>query len=298
MAEITAGMVKELREKTDAPMMECKKALTEAGGDMAKAEEVLRVKLGNKATKAAARIAAEGVVGMYLAADGKLAAVVEVNSETDFVAKNDEFIALAKGCAERVATRNPADVAALSALPMGEGTVETTRAALVGKIGENMSIRRFQRIEAKGKLASYVHGGSKIGVLVDVTGGDDVLAKDIAMHIAASKPKALDASGVPADLLDTERRIAVEKAREAGKPEAMLEKIAEGTVQKYLKDVTLLGQVFVKAEDGKQTIEQLLKSKGATVNGFTLYVVGEGIEKKVSDFAAEVAAQAAAAKKQ
>jgi elongation factor Ts len=298
MAEITASMVKELREKTDAPMMECKKALTEAGGDMAKAEEILRVKLGNKATKAAARVAAEGVVGMYLAGDGKLGAVVEVNSETDFVAKNDEFIALAKGCAELVAAKNPADVAALSALPMGGGTVETTRAALVGKIGENMSIRRFVRIEAKGKLASYVHGGSKIGVLVDVTGGDDQLGRDLAMHIAASKPKSLDASGVPADLLDTERRIAIEKAREAGKPENMLEKIAEGTVQKYLKDVTLLGQVFVKAEDGKQTIEQLLKSRGATINAFTLYVVGEGIEKKVSDFAAEVAAQAAAAKKQ
>jgi elongation factor Ts len=297
MAEITAGMVKELREKTDAPMMECKKALTEAGGDLAKAEEILRVKLGNKATKAATRIAAEGVVGMYLSADGKLGAVAEVNSETDFVAKNDEFIALAKGCAELVATKNPADVAALSALPMGEGTVESTRAALVGKIGENMTLRRFVRIEAKGKLSSYVHGGSKIGVLVDVTGGDDTLGKDIAMHIAASKPKALDSSGVPADLLDTERRIAIEKAREAGKPEAMLEKIAEGTVQKYLKDVTLLGQVFVKAEDGKQTIEQLLKAKGATVNGFTLYIVGEGIEKKVNDFAAEVAAQAAAAKK-
>ncbi len=295
MAEITAGMVKELREKTDAPMMECKKALTEAGGDLAKAEEILRVKLGNKATKAATRIAAEGVVGMFMSADAKLGAVVEVNSETDFVAKNDEFIALAKGCAELVATRNPADVAALSALPMGEGTVESTRAALVGKIGENMTLRRLVRIEAKGKLSSYVHGGSKIGVLVDVTGGDDTLGKDIAMHIAASKPKSLDASGVPADLLDTERRIAVEKAREAGKPEAMLEKIAEGTVQKYLKDVTLLGQIFVKAEDGKQTIEQLLKAKGATVNGFTLYIVGEGIEKKVNDFAAEVAAQAAAA---
>ena len=295
MAEITASMVKELREKTDAPMMECKKALTEAGGDLAKAEEILRVKLGNKATKAATRIAAEGVVGMYLSADGKLGAVVEVNSETDFVAKNDEFIALAKGCAELVATQNPTDVAALSALPMGEGTVETTRAALVGKIGENMTIRRFVRIPAKGKLSAYVHGGSKIGVVVDVTGGDDTLGKDIAMHIAASKPKALDASGVPADLLDMERRIAVEKAREAGKPEAMLEKIAEGTVQKYLKDVTLLGQVFVKAEDGKQTIEQLLKAKGATVHGFTLYIVGEGLEKKANDFAAEVAEQAAAA---
>jgi elongation factor Ts len=295
MAEITAGMVKELREKTDAPMMECKKALTEAGGDMAKAEEILRVKLGNKATKAATRVAAEGVVGMYLSADGKLGAVVEVNSETDFVAKNDEFIALAKGCAELVATKNPADVAALAALPMGEGTVESTRAALVGKIGENMTIRRFVRIAAEGKLASYVHGGSKIGVLVDVTGGEEQLAKDIAMHIAASKPKSLDSSGVPAELLETERRIAIEKARESGKPEAMLEKIAEGTVQKYLKDVTLLGQVFVKAEDGKQTIEQLLKAKGAKINGFTLYIVGEGIEKKVSDFAAEVAEQAAAA---
>ena len=295
MAEITASMVKELREKTDAPMMECKKALTEADGDMAKAEEILRVTLGNKAPKAATRIAAEGMVGLYLSADGKLGALVELNSETDFVAKNDEFIALAKGCAELVATRNPADVAALSALPLGDGSVETTRTALVGKIGENMALRRFARMEASGKLISYVHGGSKIGVLVDVIGGDDQLGKDLAMHIAASKPKSLDASGVPAGLLETERRIAVEKAREAGKPEAMLEKIAEGTVQKYLKDVTLLGQVFVKAEDGKQTIEQLLKAKGASVTGFTLFVVGEGIEKKVDDFAAEVAAQAAAA---
>lgn len=295
MAAITASMVAELRGKTDAPMMECKKALTEADGDMAKAEEILRVKLGNKATKAASRVAAEGVVGMYVSGDGKLGAMVEVNSETDFVAKNDEFIALAKGCAELVATKNPVDVAALSALPMGEGTVESTRSALVGKIGENMSIRRFVRVEAQGKLASYVHGGSKIGVLIDVVGGDEQLAKDLAMHIAASKPKSLDATGVPAELLETERRIAIEKARESGKPEAMLEKIAEGTVQKYLKEVTLLGQVFVKAEDGKQTVEQLLKAKGASIAGFTLYVVGEGIEKKVTDFAAEVAAQAAAA---
>ena len=295
MAAITAGMVAELRGKTDAPMMECKKALTEADGDMAKAEEILRVKLGNKASKAAARIAAEGVVGLFISGDGKLGAMVEVNSETDFVAKNDEFIALSKGCAELVATKNPADVAALSALPMGEGTVESTRSALVGKIGENMSIRRFVRFEAKGKLTSYVHGGSKIGVVIDVVGGDEQLGKDLAMHIAASKPKSLDASGVSAELLDTERRIAIEKAREAGKPEAMLEKIAEGTVQKYLKDVTLLGQVFVKAEDGKQTIEQLLKAKAASVASFTLFVVGEGIEKKVDDFAAEVAAQAAAA---
>jgi len=295
MAAITAGMVAELRGKTDAPMMECKKALTEADGDMVKAEEILRVKLGNKASKAASRIAAEGLVGLYISGDGKVGAMVEVNSETDFVAKNDEFIALSKGCAELVATKNPADVAALSALPMGEGTVESTRSALVGKIGENMSIRRFARIEAKGQLTSYVHGGSKIGVVVDLVGGDEQLGKDIAMHIAASKPKSLDSSGVSAELLDTERRIAIEKAREAGKPEAMLEKIAEGTVQKYLKDVTLLGQVFVKAEDGKQTIEQLLKARSASVASFNLFVVGEGIEKKVDDFAAEVAAQAAAA---
>ncbi len=297
MAAITASMVAELRAKTDAPMMECKKALTEADGDIGKAEEVLRIKLGNKATKASARITAEGIVGVSISAEGKLGAIIEINCETDFVAKNDEFLALTKVCAELVVIKNPADVAALSALPMGEGTVESTRAALVGKIGENMSLRRFVRVEAKGKLVSYIHGGAKIGVLIDVIGGDEQLGKDLAMHIAASKPKALDASGVPAELLDTERRIAIEKARADNKPEAMLEKIAEGTVQKYLKDVTLLAQVFVKAEDGKQTIEQLLKAKGASVAGFTLYVVGEGLEKRSNDFAAEVAAQAAAAKK-
>ncbi len=297
MAEITASMVKELREKTDAPMMECKKALTEAAGDMDKAEEILRVKLGNKANKAASRVAAEGVVAIYIAAGGKLGSIFEINSETDFVAKNEDFLKLATDCARLVAEKNPADIAALAALPLGDGTVESTRTALVGKIGENMSPRRFARIEAKGKLASYIHGGSKIGVLIDLVGGDEQLARDLAMHIAASKPKSIDATGVPAELLETERRIAIEKAREAGKPEAMLEKIAEGTVQKYLKEVTLLGQVFVKAEDGKQTIEQLLKAKGASVAGFTLFVVGEGIEKKVNDFAAEVAAQAAAAKK-
>ena len=295
MAEITASMVKELREKTDAPMMECKKALTEANGEMDKAEEILRVKLGSKASKAASRVAAEGVVAMHISADGKLGSILEINSETDFVAKNDDFLKLAADCAALVATKNPADVAALSALELNDGTVESVRMALVGKIGENMSLRRFVRFEAKGKLASYIHGGSKIGVMVDMVGGDETLAKDIAMHIAASKPKSLDASGVPAELLETERRIAVEKARESGKPEAMLEKIAEGTVQKYLRDVTLLGQVFVKAADGKQTIEQLLQAKGASVASFALYVVGEGIEKKVTDFAAEVAAQAAAA---
>lgn len=292
MAEITAAMVKELRDKTDAPMMECKKALAEAGGDVAKAEEILRVKLGNKATKAASRIAAEGIVAINLDAAGKVGAIVEVNSETDFVAKNDDFVRFAKDLAALVAARNPADVAALSALPLGTGTVETTRTGLIGRIGENMAIRRFARVEAKGRLASYVHGGSKIGVLVDVGGGDPEVAKDVAMHIAASKPKALDASGVPAELLDTERRIAIEKAREAGKPDAMLDKIAEGSVQKFLKEVTLLGQPFVK--DDKQTIAQLLKAKGAQVNGFVLYVVGEGIEKKQTDFAAEVAAVAAA----
>ena len=293
MAEITASMVKELREKTDAPMMECKKALAEAGGDMAKAEEILRVKLGNKATKAASRIAAEGVVAINIDAGGRTGAIVEVNSETDFVAKNDDFIRFAKDLAALVVAKNPADVAALSAMPLGDGTVESTRTALVGRIGENINVRRFARLQAKGALAHYVHGGSKIGVLLDCTGGGAGLGRDIAMHIAASKPKALDATGVPADLLETERRIAVEKAREAGKAEAMLDKIAEGTVQKYLKEVTLLGQVFVKAEDGKQTIDQLLKSSGASVNGFALYVVGEGIEKKQSDFAAEVAAAAA-----
>lgn len=297
MAEITAGMVKELREKTDAPMMECKKALTEAAGDMVKAEEILRVKLGSKATKAASRVAAEGVVAIDIAADGKVGSMLEINSETDFVAKNDEFLKLAADCAALVSAKSPADVEALSALPLGDGTVDSVRTGLVGKIGENMTLRRFVRVDAKGRLASYIHGGSKIGVLVDLVGGDEQLAKDIAMHIAAAKPKSLDASGVSAELIESERRIAIEKAREAGKPEAMLEKIAEGTVQKFLKDVTLLGQVFVKAEDGKQTIEQLLKARGASIASFTLYVVGEGIEKKVSDFAAEVAAQAAAAKK-
>ena len=296
MAAITAGMVKELREKTDAPMMECKKALTEADGDMGKAEEILRVKLGNKASKAASRITAEGIVGIEVTADGKRAAMVELNCETDFVSKNDDFLGLGAEVAKLVVEHDPADVEALSAAKLGDKTVEEVRTALVGKVGENMSIRRFVRLEAEGNVASYVHG-SRIGVLVDLVGGDEQLGKDLAMHIAASKPKALDASGVPGDLLDAERRIAIEKAREAGKPDAILDKIAEGSVQKFLKDVTLLGQVFVKAEDGKQTVEALLKSRGARVAGFQLYVVGEGIEKKVSDFAAEVAAQAASAQK-
>ncbi|MBI1907380.1 MAG: elongation factor Ts [Rhodocyclales bacterium] len=295
MAAITASMVKELREKTDAPMMECKKALTEADGDLAKAEEILRIKLGNKASKAASRVTAEGIVGSFLSADGKLAALVELNCETDFVAKNDDFLALAASLAELIANRDPADVEALSALELGGQTVEQFRTALVGKIGENISIRRFTRIAAQGKVASYIHAGAKIGVLVDLVGGDEQLGKDLAMHIAASKPKSLDASGVSQDLIDAERRIAIEKAREAGKPEAMLDKIAEGTVAKFLKEVTLLGQPFVK--DDKQSVEALLKANGASVASFVLYVVGEGIEKKSSDFAAEVAAQAAAAKK-
>jgi elongation factor Ts len=300
VAEITASMVKELRERTDAPMMECKKALAEADGDMAKAEEILRVKLGNKASKAASRIAAEGIVGVSVSADGRLATMVEVNCETDFVAKNEDFLAFARNLAQLVADKSPADVAALAALPLGEGTVEATRLALVGRIGENLSIRRFARVQAKGRIASYVHGGSKIGVLVDVTGGDAELGKDLAMHVAASKPKALDASGVAAEAIETERRVAAEKAAEdaakSGKsiPPEILAKRVEGTVQKFLKEVTLLGQPFVK--DDKVSIEQLLKGKGAKVEQFVLYVVGEGIERKSSDFAAEVAAQAAAAR--
>lgn len=298
MAEITASMVKTLRDKTDAPMMECKKALSEAEGDLAKAEEILRVKLGSKAAKAASRVAAEGVVAIATDASAKQAALVEINCETDFVAKNEDFLSFAQGLAVLALEKSPTDVAALLALPMthsaASGTVEQVRATLVGKIGENLSVRRFERVAAKGAFSHYIHGGAKIGVLVDLSGGDDNLGKDVAMHIAASKPKSIDASGVSKDLLEAERRIATEKARESGKPEAMLEKIAEGSVQKYLKEVTLLGQPFVKND--KQSIEQLLKSQGATIHGFWLYVVGEGIEKKSTDFAAEVAAQAAAAR--
>jgi elongation factor Ts len=297
MAEITASMVKELREATGLGMMECKKALVEANGDFTVAEEQLRIKSGAKASKASSRVTAEGVVSTFISPDGKTGAVVEVNCETDFVAKNDDFIAFAKNVAETVAKNNPADIAALSdmAIANGTGSVEETRKALVMKLGENMTVRRFERYEtATGKLSSYLHG-SKIGVLINFAGGDDALGRDLCMHIAASKPKSVDASGVSQEEIDTERRIAIEKAKESGKPEAMLEKIAEGTVQKFLKEVTLLGQVFVKAEDGKQTIEQLLKAKGATVSSFQMFVVGEGIEKKVEDYAAEVAATIAAA---
>jgi elongation factor Ts len=294
MAEITAGMVKELREKTDAPMMECKKALSEANGDMEKAEEILRVKLGNKATKAASRVAAEGVCAIYIAGDQKLGAIIEVNCETDFVAKNDDFLAMSNALAKMVAEANPASVEALSAMPMNGTTVEEARKALVGKIGENMSIRRFKRVEAKGALTSYIHGGAKVATLVDVTGGDVMFAKDVAMHIAATKPKALDSSGVAAEDIAKERSVAEAKAAESGKPAEIVAKMVDGSIAKYLKEVSLLSQPFVK--DDKQTVEQLAKSKGAAINSFTLYVVGEGIEKKVTDFAAEVAEQAAAAK--
>ncbi len=297
MAEISASMVKELREATGLGMMECKKALVEAGGDFKLAEEQMRIKSGAKASKAASRVTAEGVVGAFIAMDSKTGAVVEVNCETDFVAKNADFVAFARQVAETVTKHNPADVAALSGLAIanGTGSIEETRKALVMKLGENISVRRYQRyVSSGGKLSSYLHG-SKIGVLLDYTGGDETLGRDLSMHIAASKPKSIDASGVDPVDIETERRIAIEKAREAGKPDAMLEKIAEGTVQKFLKEVTLLGQVFVKAEDGKQTVEQLLKSKGAAVKAFQMFVVGEGIEKKVEDYAAEVAATIAAA---
>ena len=282
-------MVAELRGKTDAPMMECKKALTEAGGDMVKAEELLRVKLGSKAGKAASRIAAEGVVAVYV--NGTTGAMIEVNSETDFVAKNDDFLALANGSAKLVAEQNPADVEALGALDMNGKTVEQTRTDLVGKIGENMSIRRFKRFAGDNQLAYYLHG-SKIGVVVEYT-GDETAAKDVAMHVAAMKPVALSAADVPANLIETERSVAKAKAIEQGKPAEIAEKMVEGSVQKYLKEVSLLNQSFVKND--KQTVEQMLKEKNTTVAGFTMFIVGEGIEKKVDDFAAEVAAQVAAA---
>ncbi|WP_322999819.1 translation elongation factor Ts [Castellaniella sp.] len=288
MAQITAAMVKELREKTDAPMMECKKALTEAEGDLARAEELLRVKLGSKASKAASRVTAEGLIGLYIADSGKTGALIEVNCETDFVAKNDDFIGFVNNLARLVAEQNPADVAALGQCAMGEGTVESTRTALVGKIGENMSVRRFQRFETVDGLNSYVHGG-RIGVLVDFAGAEEV-GKDLAMHIAATKPRALDAGGVDPALIAAERSVAEQKAQESGKPAEIVTKMVEGSVQKFLKEVTLLSQPFVKND--KQSVEQMLKEKGARINRYALFVVGEGIEKKSEDFAAEVAAAA------
>jgi len=301
MAAITAAMVGQLRAKTDAPMMECKKALTEADGDMDKAEELLRVKLGSKASKAATRITAEGIVASYIA--GNIGALVEINCETDFVSKNDDFIAFANACARLVAEKNPTDVAALSSLPMDGKTVDEQRAALVGRIGENMSIRRFSRFETTAKLASYLHG-SRIGVMVEYEGSDEQVGKDVAMHIAAMKPVALSSEQVPADMIEKERSIAQQKAdedaakaqAEGKKPQSpdILAKRIDGSVQKFLKEVSLLNQPFVKND--KQSVEQMLKASNASVKSFAMYVVGEGIEKKQDDFAAEVAAQVAAAK--
>lgn len=305
MTAITASMVAELRGRTDAPMMECKKALTEAAGDMAKAEELLRVKLGNKAGKAAARITAEGVV--VAAIDGTTGAMLEVNCETDFVTKNDSFLGLAKAAVQLIVQHNPVDVTALGALPYTQDgfgpTLEDVRKGLIGKIGENMSFRRFKRFASGAKLASYLHG-TRIGVVVEFE-GDDVAAKDVAMHVAAMKPVALSSADVPAELVAKERAVAAGKAAEdaavavaAGKPvqsDEIVAKRIEGGVQKYLKEVSLYNQAFVKND--KQTVEQMLKAAATTVKAFTLYVVGEGIEKKVDDFAAEVAAQVAAAQK-
>jgi elongation factor Ts len=295
MVEITAVMVRELRDKTDAPMMECKKALVEAGGDLAKAEELLRVRLGNKASKAAARTAAEGTVAVYITPDASTGAVVEVNCETDFVAKNEDFLKFASSLAELVVKRSPADPVSLSALPFEGSTVEEIRRALVGRIGENISIRRFARIDAKGRLWQYVHGGAKIGVLVDISGGSEEFSKDLAMHIAWAKPISLSEAEVPADAIKRERDIAAAIAAESGKPANIMEKMIEGGVQKFLNKVTLLGQAFVKND--KQSVEAALKSHGASVARFVLYVVGEGIEKKSSDFAAEVMAQVGAVRK-
>jgi elongation factor Ts len=300
MAAITAGLVAELRAKTDAPMMECKKALTEAEGDMGKAEELLRVKLGNKASKAASRVTAEGIVAAFI--DGGTGSLIEINCETDFVSKNDDFLAFGKTLAELVARQAPADVAALSALTINGVTVDATRSALIGKIGENLTIRRFKRFSGDSKLVSYLHG-TRIGVVVEYT-GDDVAAKDVAMHVAAMKPVSLSAAEVPADLIEKERNVAAGKAAEdaktaeaAGKPVQSPEIVAkriEGSIQKYLKEVSLFNQTFVKND--KQTVEQMLKATSTTIKGFTMYIVGEGIEKKADDFAAEVAAQIAAAK--
>lgn len=299
MAAITASMVAELRAKTDAPMMECKKALTEAEGDMARAEELLRVKLGSKASKAASRVTAEGIIAIHTA--GTVGAMIELNCETDFVAKNDDFLAFGNDLARMIVERSPADVAALSALEVDGVSVETRRSTLIGKIGENMTIRRFVRFSGS-KLASYLHG-TRIGVVVEFE-GDDVAAKDVAMHVAAMKPVALSSADVPAALIEAERSIAsqkaaedAEKAKADGKPVQSPEIVAkrvEGSVQKYLKEVSLLNQPFVKND--KQTVEQMLKAANTTVKGFTLYVVGEGIEKKSENFADEVAAQMAAAR--
>jgi len=291
MAEISASMVMELRGRTGLGMMECKKALAEAGGDMSKAEELLRIKSGAKASKAADRLAAEGVVGLHVAPDAKFGALVEVNCETDFVAKNEEFRAFATELAQVVARDDPADVVNLAACKLASGeSVEARRVALVQKIGENLSIRRLARRVAVGRIASYVHG-TRIGVLVDFSGGDQAVGKDLAMHIAAIKPMALDRAQIPEDVIARERSIAAARAGESGKPANIVEKMVDGAVAKFVAEATLLAQPFVKG-DGKQTVGQLLKANAATVHGFTLFVVGEGIEKKKDDFAAEVAAMA------
>jgi elongation factor Ts len=283
MAEISAALVKELRERTGLGMMECKKALAEAGGDLDKAEELLRIKSGAKASKAASRVAAEGVIGAYVSSDGKLGALVELNCETDFVAKNEEFVAFARSLAETVASQNPKDVAALAS-----GKVEERRQALIQKIGENMTIRRFKRLQAKGKLALYLHG-VKIGVLVDYEGPEEV-GKDLAMHVAFAKPEHMTKGEVPADVVARERDIQLARAKESGKPAEIAAKMVEGSVSKFLGEITLMGQSFVK--DDKQTVEKMLAAKKAKVNGYAFFVVGEGIEKKATDFAAEVMAQA------
>ena len=294
MADITAGMVKELRERTGLGMMECKKALEEAGGDMKKAEDLLRIKSGAKAGKMAGRVAAEGAIGVHVSGDGKLGALVEINCETDFVAKDANFAAFVKAVAQLAATRGITDVDALGKAELSPGqTVEAARQALVMKLGENLSVRRIAVHKAKGKLAYYLHG-TKIGVMLDLEGGDDVLGKDLSMHIAASKPISVSRDQVAAELISRERAIAKARAMESGKPANLIDKIVEGSLQKYLSEVTLLGQPFVK--DDKVTVEKLLAAKGAKVNAFTLFVVGEGIEKKSTDFAAEVAAQAAQAR--
>tara|TARA_B110000444_G_scaffold36611_1_gene32131 strand:+ start:32 stop:904 length:873 start_codon:yes stop_codon:yes gene_type:complete len=287
MAEITAKMVMSLRAKTDAPMMDCKKALSEAEGDATRAEEILRVRFGNKASKASTRVAAEGIVACFIEDNKKTGVLVEVNSETDFCAKNDEFLAFVQAITKAAVENDVSDADQLSNLSINDKTIEEIRTQLIGKIGENITIRRVEKIIAKDNLFSYNHGG-RVGVIVDIQSTDENLGKDIAMHIAATKPKALDQSGVSQDLIEAERRVAIEKAKEAGKPDEMLEKIATGTVSKFLKEITLLNQVFVK--DDKQTIEQLLKNNNSAINGFKFFIVGEGIEKKEVDFASEVAA--------
>lgn len=287
MAEITASMVMNLRGQTDAPMMDCKKALIEAEGDMPRAEEILRVRFGNKASKAASRIAAEGIISSFISKDGKSGTLLEVNSETDFCAKNEEFINFSNKLAQTIVEKDVNNIESLSSQQIDNLSVEELRTQLIGKIGENISARRFVNIKAKGSLYSYIHG-SKLGVILDLESGNDELGKDLAMHIAAAKPKAIDKTGVEAEIIETERRVAIEKAKEAGKPEDMITKIADGSINKFLKEVTLLNQTFVK--DDKVTIDSLLKNNNATIHSFYIYIVGDGIEKKEEDFASEVAA--------